>query len=172
MQSFITTVLKFEKKGEKTGWTYIEIPADIAQKIFPGNKKTFRVKGSLDDYPIRQTALLPLGDGKFILALNNEMRKGTGKKFGDEIKAEIEIDKSPLMISTELLDCLSEEPKAIDNFNKLAPSHQRYFSKWINDAKTFETKAKRIALSVNALMRGYNFGEMLREQKGKPLRRG
>ena len=171
MVSYVATIFRFAKKGEKTGWTYIEIPEDIAQIIFPGNKKTFRVKGMLDNFQIKQTALLPLGDGKFIMPLNDEIRKGTGKKSGDEIKIEIEIDRSPLLISPELLECLNEEPKALSNFNYLAPSHQRYFSNWINEAKTFETKAKRIAMSVNSLLKGYHFGEMLREQKGKPLKR-
>lgn len=41
---FIATIHRFESKGEKTGWTYIEIPVDIAQQLKPGNKKSFRVK--------------------------------------------------------------------------------------------------------------------------------
>lgn len=41
---FTTTIHKFDKQGEKTGWTYFEIPADLAQKLKPGNKKSFRVK--------------------------------------------------------------------------------------------------------------------------------
>jgi hypothetical protein len=45
MIKFTATLLKFDKQGEKTGWTYIEIPADLAQKLKPGNKKIFRVKG-------------------------------------------------------------------------------------------------------------------------------
>ena len=40
MVEFTATLEKFGKKGEKTGWTYIEIPADVAQEIKPGNKKT------------------------------------------------------------------------------------------------------------------------------------
>ena len=39
MVHFITTILKFDKQGEKTGWTYIEIPADIAEQLKPNNKK-------------------------------------------------------------------------------------------------------------------------------------
>ena len=31
--------------GEKTGWSYIEIPAAIAQQLKPNYKKSFRVKG-------------------------------------------------------------------------------------------------------------------------------
>ena len=38
MIKFTATILKFNEQGEKTGWTYIEIPADIAQQIKPNNK--------------------------------------------------------------------------------------------------------------------------------------
>lgn len=171
MLSYTTTILIFGKKGDKTGWTYIEIPGDLAQKMFPGNKKIFRVKGKLDCHSIKQVSLLPVGNGAFIMPLNNSMRKGTGKKNGDKLEVKIEIDKSPVLISPELLECLNEEPEALRNFKNLVPSHQRYFSNWIIEAKTYETKAKRIALSVNALLKGYRYDEMVREQQGKPLKR-
>ena len=41
MIRYTTSLLKFDKQGEKTGWTYIVIPADIAQQINPGIKKSF-----------------------------------------------------------------------------------------------------------------------------------
>lgn len=167
MISFTASIKKFSKNGEKTGWTYVEIPAELAQKLFPGNKKSFRVKGSLDNFEIVQVALMPMGKGSFILPLNSEMRKGTGKKAGDEIHVRIEIDKSPVLLSEELLECLEEEPKALEHFRKLPPSHQKYYSRWIQSAKTFDTKSKRIAMAVNALLKGYHYGEMIRESKGK-----
>ncbi len=168
MINFTTTILKFEKKGEKTGWTYLEIPGDIVQKLFPRNKFIFRVKGKIDDYAVKQVALLPIGNGRFIMALNKAMRAGIGKKYGDVVELKIEIDKSQILISPELLDCLNEESEALKNFNKLVPSHQRYFSNWVKEAKTFETKAKRIALTINALLKGYHYGEMIKEQRRKP----
>lgn len=164
MISFTALIKKFSKKGEKTGWTYIEIPDKISKKLFPGNKKSFRVKGMLDDFSIKQVALIPMGDGDFILPLNSAIRKGTGKKNGDEIFVKLEIDKSPVLLSSELLECLDEEPKAMDHFKKLPPSHQKYYSRWIESAKTYETKAKRIAKSVNALLKGYHYGEMMRDK--------
>lgn len=167
MISFTAPVKKFSKKGEKTGWTYIEINAELAQKLFPGNKKSFRVKGCLDNFKISQSALMPMGNGIFILPLNSEMRKNTGKREGDEIIVRIEADKSPVILSEELLECLEEEPKALEHFRKLPPSHQKYYSRWIQSAKTFETKSKRIAMAVNALLKGYNYGEMIRESKGR-----
>ncbi|MFX5998869.1 DUF1905 domain-containing protein, partial [Acinetobacter baumannii] len=80
MIQFATIIKKFAKQGEKTGWTYIEIPEAIAQQIKPNNKKSFRVKGKLDSFSIKGIALLPMGEGSFIMALNAEMRKGIKKK--------------------------------------------------------------------------------------------
>jgi len=39
MYSFKSIILKFASKGEKTGWTYVEIPGDIILKLKLKNKK-------------------------------------------------------------------------------------------------------------------------------------
>ena len=39
MVQFTTTIKQFDKQGEKTGWTYIEIPSDIAEKLMPGKQE-------------------------------------------------------------------------------------------------------------------------------------
>ena len=82
MVSYTTPILKFDKQGEKTGWTYIEVPEKIAEQIKTGCKKSYRVKGRLDDYKIEQVALIPMGEGGFIIPFNAAMRKGTGKRKG------------------------------------------------------------------------------------------
>ncbi|MBC7874857.1 MAG: DUF1905 domain-containing protein [Ferruginibacter sp.] len=33
MVKFTATIHKFENQGEKTGWTYFEVPVDLAQQI-------------------------------------------------------------------------------------------------------------------------------------------
>ena len=86
MLQFNTILKQFNEQGEKTGWTYIEIPAKIAQQLKPGNKKSFRVKGRLDNYEIKGVALMPMGEGDFIMAVNATMRKGIGKRKGDKLK--------------------------------------------------------------------------------------
>ena len=162
MIQFTTTILKFGEQGEKTGWTYIQVPADIAQKLKPGNKKSFRVKGKLDNYAIQKTALLPMGGGSFILVLNATIRKGIRKAKGAMLNAQLQIDKTPLSICPALLECLEDEPVAMTNFKKMPNSHQHYYSKWIESAKTEPTRAKRIAMTVTAMVRAMDFGEMLR----------
>jgi hypothetical protein len=162
MVQFTTTILQFAEQGEKTGWTYIEIPADIADKLKPGNKKSFRVKGKLDSYPIKKIALLPMGGGKFIMALNAAMRKAIGKKKGAMLNVKIEEDHAAILINKELMLCLTDEPEALKKFNKLPKSHQNYYSKWVESAKTEPTKTRRIAMVVNAMSKGMTFAEMMR----------
>ena len=82
MVSYSTSIKQFGQQGEKTGWTYIDVPADIAEKLKPGYRKSFRVKGKLDDHAISQSALLPMGDGGYILPLNAAIRKAIHKKKG------------------------------------------------------------------------------------------
>jgi len=167
MVKFTATLLKFDEQGEKTGWTYVEIPAAVAQKLKPGNKKIFRVKGYLDSFPIAAVALMPMGEGNFILPVNAAMRKGIGKRKGAQLVLKLEADDKPILPPADLMACLDDEPKALEFFKTLTKGHQNYFTKWIESAKTEPTKAKRIAQAVNALAKGYHFGIMLRTLKAE-----
>jgi len=165
MVTFSTTLQKFQKKGEKSGWTYIEISASHAQKLKPDTKVSFRVKGTLDSHRIEKTSLLPMGDGKFILPFNAAVRKGTGKTAGEKIKVILELDDRKLQLSADLIACLKDEPGAFTFFKSLPPSHQQYYSKWIEGAKTIQTKTKRITVTVLACAKKMSYGEMMRSYR-------
>lgn len=167
MVSFSATLQKFKDKGEKTGWTYITIPATLANKLKPKTLTSFRVKGRIDNYAIRQVALLPMGEGDFIMPINATMRKGIKKSEGAPIKLMLELDKSEFVFSDDFLACLEDEPKALEYFKTLAPSHQKYFSKWIDSAKTIETKTKRITQGIQGLAMKMDYGAMIRYFKSK-----
>ncbi|HKZ68012.1 MAG TPA: YdeI/OmpD-associated family protein [Chitinophagaceae bacterium] len=169
MIQFTAIIHKFEEQGEKTGWSYIEVPADMAQQLKPGNKKSFRVKGKLDQYKIEGVSLLPMGGGSFIMAINGAMRKGTGKKQGATLKVKLEEEKKTYQLNKEFVECLADEPRALTNFKAMSKSFQNYYSKWIESAKTEPTKTKRIAVAVSALAKGMNFSEMVRSLQKKNL---
>jgi hypothetical protein len=164
MIKFTTVIKRFGQQGEKTGWTYIEIPAALAQQL-TDSKKAFRVKGKIDDYKFSQTSLLPMGGGDFIMTLKATVRKAIGKQKGATVEVRMEIDATELKPVAELIDCLKDEPSAYDYFNALPKSHQNYFSNWIKSAKTEPTKAKRIAAVVNAMEKHLDFGQMLRAMR-------
>ena len=137
----------------------------IAKQLKPGNKKSFRVKGRLDDFEIEKVALIPMGEGDFIMAINAAMRKGIGKRKGAPLKVQLSIDDSPILPPAELLECMEDEPEALIYFNSLPQGHRNYFTKWIDSAKTDVTKAKRIALVIKTMVRKMDFGAMLREER-------
>ena len=165
MIRFSTILKKFESQGEKTGWTYIEVPAELAQQLKPNNKKSFRVKITLDNVPFEGVAMIPMGEGDFIIAINGDMRKAIGKIKGDSVEVSISIDEKGYQLNEDFLACLADEPRALAFFNTLPKGHQTYFSKWIESAKTIETKTKRIANSVTYLSQEMGYGEMSRGLK-------
>jgi hypothetical protein len=162
MVEYSTSILQFAEKGEKTGWSYVCIPGDVAEKLKPGFKKSFRVKGKLDNYPIARQALLPMGNGEFILPLKAAVRKAIHKNKGAMVKLVLEEDNRALKVSAELLECLLDSPKAQKKFKSLPFSHQMYYSNWIESAKTIGTKAKRIVLTIEAMEKNLTYAEMLK----------
>jgi hypothetical protein len=162
MVQFTAVIQQFGEQGEKTGWSYITIPSDISEQIKPGYRKSFRVKGKLDSHPIAQQALLPMGNGAFILPLKASLRKAIHKNKGAMLKVFLEEDKKPLKVNADLLECLMDSPKAKKKFSALPQSHQMYYSKWIESAKTAGTRAKRIGLTIMAMENNMTYAEMLR----------
>ncbi len=167
MIQFTAVIQKHDVMGEKSGWTYIEIPDGIPEQLKPGHKKEFKVKGKLDDYAFKQMPLYPVGGGRFIMALNATVRRAIAKRKGAIVTAKIAVDNSVFQFNSDLIACLNDEPAGLQHFNSLSGSHQRYFSKWIDSAKTEPTKAKRIAMAVNALVRKMGYPEMIREETAK-----
>jgi len=168
MVELTATLLQFAEKGEKTGWTYLDIPATIACEIKPGNKLSFRVKGFLDGVPVNGLAMIPMGEGDFILPVKAALQKALGKRKGAMVKIQLEIDLDfKIEMPADLAECFADEPEALHNFNRLPKSHQHYYFKWINEAKTDITRTKRIAATLNATSKGMSYGEMIRAMKAE-----
>ncbi len=167
MVRFTAILERFGEMGEKTGWTYLLIPLEQAEQLLPGNKKSFRVRGTLDAHPIRQVAVMPWGDGSFLLAFNAAMRKGTGKGQGSPVAVALEVDAAPLEVPAALVEALADEPDAQQAWDGLAGSHRNYFIRWVGEAKGADTRAFRIAATVTSLLSGRSFGDTLRALKAE-----
>ena len=99
-----------------------------------------------------------MGGGIFILPLNANLRKAIAKKKGAMLQVSLQEDKSDFVFNPDFIECLADDPVAKSFFESLTGSHQRYFSKWIDSAKTEPTKVKRIAMAVNALAKKWGYG--------------
>ncbi len=167
--TFKAILQKFASQGEKTGWTYIEIPQKTANKIKAGTKKSFRVKGKIDSFAFKGS-VLPMGGGDFIFAIKGEIRKKIKKFKGDAVAVQMEEDTSTVTYNKDLIACLKEDKAAQKAWSEIPNSHKNYYSKWIETGKTDATRAKRIAIVLDGLPRGWEFGEMLRNARANKLR--
>ncbi len=165
MPSFKSIILKSGNNGEKTGWTYVEIPEDIIHKLKLKSRREFRIKGLLDDVKFERLAVYPVKNAGFIIALNADLRKKLGKKEGAMISVQFEIDEQGLKQAEELIDCLQDDKKALDQFNTLTKAQQNYFHNYVNGAKGAETKARRIAQTLEAMHKKIDFGAMIRSHQ-------
>ena len=165
MVTFATLIHRFEQMGEKTGWTYVHISADIAQQLNPEIKKSFRVKGMLDHTPVSGLALLPMGGGSFILPLNASLREKLKKTEGSILQLRLEEDQDFKIDTPEDLRMCLQEEGVLHSFDKLPKSHRNYFINWINSAKTIETRIKRMGMTVNAMLMGFSYAEMIRYER-------
>jgi len=167
MIRFTASILKFDQQGEKTGWTYIPVPAHLAQELIPGIKKSFRVKGLLDEYPFKLASLTPMGKGDYILSLNATMRKGIGKRAGATVSVQMEVDKQEIELPEDFKAWLKEDEAASTYFYSLPKSHQHYWINWVNAVKSEQTRQSRLTRAIVALSKGLDFGGMLRAEKAQ-----
>ncbi|WP_158800485.1 YdeI/OmpD-associated family protein [Pedobacter sp. L105] len=160
---FESEIERFERMGEKTGWTFVFVPAAIADQIKPATKKSYRIRGKMDAVEIAGLALTPMGEGNFIIALKGSLRKQLGKKKGDKLRLELEEDKDfKIAMPADLELCLMEEKHCLQNFLKMPLSHQHYYINWLNTAKTEPTRVKRIVKIIMAMDQQMDFAEMLK----------
>ncbi|PWS33780.1 YdeI/OmpD-associated family protein [Pedobacter paludis] len=170
MIHFKAEIERFDSMGEKTGWSYVFIPANLANQIKPDCKVSFRVKGKIDLVEVLGMAVMPMGEGDFILALKSELRKKLKKEAGASVELSLEEDKDfKIEMPEDLEMCLSDEEHLMSNFLKQPKSHQNYYINWINQAKTETTRTKRLAMTVTAMHKKQDFGTMMRESKSKKL---
>jgi len=164
VHKFETILEKFGQKGEKTGWTYINIPSDLAQNINPDVKQSYRVLCVFDNKHETVLNLLPMGKGTFILPFKAELQKKLRKNAGDKIYLEINLHYEPYSINQDFRQYLELDGRAKEFFETLPASHRNYFSKWIESAKTIDTKAARIARAVEALHKNWTYAKMIKNK--------
>jgi hypothetical protein len=140
---------KFAGKG---GWTYAAIPQVLQDKNAPFG--WVKVKGSIDDYPIKSYHLMPFGNGQLFLPVKAEIRKKISKEAGDYVKVILYADRDPLEIPEELLACLDDDAEAYQRFMDYPESEQKAFIDWINSARTRVKREDRVASTLNKLAAG------------------
>src|SRR5690606_285249 len=170
MVNFQAVILRSETQGAAmAGWAYIVVPAAIAQQLKPGYKQVYRVRGEIDGHAFSGMPLMPKGEGDYILAINGKMRRELKKGVGDQLPLALTEDADFVIeIPQDLEICLRDgEEDLVQRFLALPKSQRNYFLNYVRDAKTEPTRTKRIAMTVEAMALGLDFGAMIRADKAR-----
>lgn len=144
---FRTTLLL----GGKTA-TGMEVPAEVVEALGAGKRPPVRV--TIKGHTYRSTVAV-MG-GVFMVGVNAGDRQAAGVAAGDELDVDIELDTEPrvLVVPPDFAAALDADADARRFFDGLSYSNRRRHVLAIDDAKTPETRQRRITKSVATLHAG------------------
>ena len=130
--------------------TGIKIPPEIIEKLGAGKKPP--VKVTINGFTYRSTVAV-MADA-FMVGVNAENRIGAKVNGGDKIEVTIELDTEERVVEipADFQKILNKHPEAKKKFATLSYSKQKELVVPITDAKTEETKQKRIEKALSILI--------------------
>lgn len=143
MSTFTTTLLQL---GNNVG---IEIPDAVVAEL--GGKRVPVVVTLDGGYTYRSTTAV-MG-GKNLVGLNAAHRAASGAAGGQVVEVTILRDEAPreVEVPEALGAALAADPVAAAAWDRLAYSHRKEHARAITEAKSDDTRARRVAKAVSML---------------------
>jgi Bacteriocin-protection, YdeI or OmpD-Associated/Domain of unknown function (DUF1905) len=144
--AFDTTVTA---TGNNTG---IVVPDDLIERLEAGRRPALVV--TVNGYEYR-TAVGVMG-GKHMVSISAAVRKETGLKGGDPIHVTLTVADAPREVNVpdDFAAALSADQEAGAFFAGLSNSLQRYHVDAVNEAKTAETRQRRVEKAISLFRAG------------------
>jgi hypothetical protein len=128
------------------------VPSAVVDALGPGRQPAVVV--TIGPHTWRST--IAVRGGVHLLGVSAENRARAGISAGDEVDVEVVLDTAPREV--EVPDDFAEALKAVPGlrqaFDALAFTHRKEHVRAIEDAKTAETRARRITKAVEKLSTG------------------
>lgn len=142
--SFVATL----KKAADMNAVGMVVPPEHVAAL--GTSRRPAVKVTINGYTYRST-VATMG-GRFMVGVAAEHRAAAGVQGGDTVKVTLELDTEPRItpVPPDLKKALTAA-KVMAAFDAAAPSRRRELVRGVEDAKTPETRERRIRKVVAAL---------------------
>lgn len=141
MKTTFKTVIK--AIGNNTG--IVVPPANLAEL---GSKKP-PVKVTVNGFTYDST--VASRDGESLIALSKANREAAGVQAGDEVTVTLKLDEQPRSVALpDDLQAALKRAGVLDDFEKLSVSKRKAHVLSVTDAKTEETRLKRIQKVLDA----------------------
>ena len=132
--------------------TGIEVPPEVVVAL--GSGKRPAVNATINGYTYRST-VAPMG-GVFMLPVSAEIRAGAGVAAGETVTVALTLDSAPreVIVPDDLAAALDAAPAARQAYEALSYSNKRAHVLSVEDAKTPETRLRRITKVIDTLSKG------------------
>jgi hypothetical protein len=137
------------ERVQKTA-TMFRVPFDLGEAL---GRARPPVRVTIRDHTWRTTPGVYDGAGYIVV---NRAVKATGIEAGDRVRVRMELDIEPrkVKLPADLRAALPDAPEAHTAFARLSFTHQREYVEWVEEAKRAETRARRIAATVDRVASG------------------
>lgn len=128
----------------------------VPDEVVAGLGKTRRspVRVTINGHTYRSTVAI-MG-GEYLVGVSAENRQRAGVAAGDEVEIQLELDTAPreVTVPADFAEALAGDAEARRFFESLSYSQKRWFVLGIEDAKTEETRRRRIGKAIARLREG------------------
>jgi hypothetical protein len=132
--------------------TGFRVPREVVEALGKGKRPPVVV--TINGYSYRNTVAV-YGD-EYLLGVAAEHREAAGVKAGDLLDVDLELDTAPreVEVPPDFAAALDRDPEARRFFDGLSYSNKRRFTLSVDEAKSTETRERRIAKYVEQLHDG------------------
>ncbi|MBK8195530.1 MAG: DUF1905 domain-containing protein [Lewinellaceae bacterium] len=147
-----------EESTNKLWGSHIGVPQWVAEALIPGSEDR-RMVCTLNEKVEYQCALLPRGDGSFLVTVNKKNCTQLGLKHGAKVNVSLRKDTSTygLPMPEELAEVLAQDEQANTLFHALSPGKIR----------TLLYVAGNVKNSESRIFRAIAIAEHLKANKGR-----
>ena len=130
----------------------LRAPFDVVE-VF-GTRARVPVRGTINGFPFR-SSLMPMG-GCHRMVVNKTIRDGAAVQAGDTVSVVMERDDGERIVTIPplLKKELAKSKAAQGNWEKLSFTHRKEIARSITEAKQEDTRARRMAKTMDILKTG------------------
>ena len=146
---FKARLFRHPKTTKPGALTLLNIPKAVSKKL----RGMSKVEGTMNGHPFR-AALEANKSGNHWLHVNEAMRKGAGAGAGDTVKVAILGPEPESKVPADLRVALNASHEAQTLWKDLTSIGRRDWIRWIDSAKSPETRVRRVTRTAEQLSSG------------------
>lgn len=134
------------------GGAFVTFPYDVEKEF--GLKGRVPVKATFDGLAY-SGSLMRCGGPRHLLGILKAIREQTGKQLGDTVRVQVwrDDDQRTVEIPPDF-SSLMKRHGVRDFFDSLSFTNRKEYCRWITEAKKQETRAARLAKSIDMMRHG------------------